>query len=181
MIIRKKYLFYVLAITSSFIAAAVTGIDSYVGSLPVFKYDPWAFAFALFFIGTIITLLITLVLSIKIKGESLGARILDPSFKRIRIVHKNEMKYHFIAGLVNAINPGSFYASSVHNPTGVFTFPDFIYYSFVTLATLGYGDITPLTAQARSLAILETASGTIYIAVLIARLVGALRQSEGDR
>ncbi len=52
MIIRKKYLFYVLAITSSFIAAAVTGVDSFVGSQPVFKYDPWAFAFALFFVGT---------------------------------------------------------------------------------------------------------------------------------
>ena len=84
MIIRKKYLFYVLAITSSFIAAAVTGVDSFVGSQPAFKYDPWAFAFALFFVGTLITLLITLSLSIKIKGQSLGAKILDPSFKQLR-------------------------------------------------------------------------------------------------
>ena len=59
MIIRKKYLFYVLAITSSFIAAAVTGIDSFVGGQSVFKNDPWAFAFALFFVGAIVTFLIS--------------------------------------------------------------------------------------------------------------------------
>lgn len=72
--------------------------------------------------------------------------------------------------LVETINPGSFASS---HPDIAFTFPAFIYYSFVTLATLGYGDITPLTDQARSLALLETVSGTLYIAVLIARLVAA--------
>ncbi|MCE5337583.1 MAG: potassium channel family protein [Methanomicrobiaceae archaeon] len=77
-------------------------------------------------------------------------------------------------GLVESITPGSFSAESAHNPDGTFTFPVFIYFSFVTLATLGYGDITPLTDQARSLALLEAVSGTIYIAVLIARLVAAL-------
>jgi len=72
--------------------------------------------------------------------------------------------------LVESVSPGSF--SSSH-PGTAFTFPTFIYYSFVTLATLGYGDITPVTDQARSLAVLETVSGTLYIAVLIARLVAA--------
>ncbi|MDV2482717.1 two pore domain potassium channel family protein [Methanoculleus sp. Wushi-C6] len=72
--------------------------------------------------------------------------------------------------LVETVNPGSFASSQ---PDAAFTFPTFIYYSFVTLATLGYGDITPLTDQARSLALLETVSGTLYIAVLIARLVAA--------
>lgn len=76
--------------------------------------------------------------------------------------------------LVESIHPGSFTAESGHSPDGAFTFPEFIYFSFVTLATLGYGDITPITNQARSLALLETVSGTIYIAVLIARLVAAL-------
>ncbi len=48
----------------------------------------------------------------------------------------------------------------------------FIYYSFVTLTTVGYGDITPLTAPARSLAILEAVTGQLYLAITIARLVG---------
>jgi hypothetical protein len=48
----------------------------------------------------------------------------------------------------------------------------FFYYSFVTLTTLGYGDITPLSSAARSLAVLESVAGQIYLAVIIARLVG---------
>src|SRR5215510_805455 len=46
-----------------------------------------------------------------------------------------------------------------------------IYYSFVTLATLGYGDIVPRSEAARGLAIMEAVAGQLYLAVLIARLV----------
>jgi hypothetical protein len=46
------------------------------------------------------------------------------------------------------------------------------YYSFTTLTTLGYGDVTPLTPPAKSLAVVEAVIGQMYIAVLIARLVG---------
>jgi uncharacterized membrane protein (UPF0136 family) len=46
------------------------------------------------------------------------------------------------------------------------------YYSLVTLSTLGYGDITPVSALARSLSALEAVAGQIYIAVLIAFMVG---------
>ena len=49
---------------------------------------------------------------------------------------------------------------------------DLYYFSFVTLTTLGYGDITPISGPARSLAMLEAVTGQMYIAVLIARLVG---------
>lgn len=48
----------------------------------------------------------------------------------------------------------------------------FIYYSFVTLTTLGYGDMIPITPPARSFASLEAIAGQLYLAVLIARLVG---------
>ena len=48
----------------------------------------------------------------------------------------------------------------------------FIYYSFVTLTTLGYGDMTPVTPAARSFAALEAITGQLYLAVLVARLVG---------
>jgi hypothetical protein len=46
-----------------------------------------------------------------------------------------------------------------------------IYFSFVTLATLGYGDIVPVGDVARGVAILEAVSGQLYLAVMIARLV----------
>lgn len=51
--------------------------------------------------------------------------------------------------------------------------PDWIYFSFVTITTLGYGDITPLSQTARSLAFAEAIMGQFYIAVLVAGLVSA--------
>jgi len=45
------------------------------------------------------------------------------------------------------------------------------YFSFITLSTVGYGDITPLSHGARTLAMLEAMTGTLYMAVLISRLV----------
>ena len=50
----------------------------------------------------------------------------------------------------------------------------FVYFSFVTLGTLGYGDITPVSVSARTLAWLEAVLGQLYLAVLIAGLVGAV-------
>jgi len=49
--------------------------------------------------------------------------------------------------------------------------PDGIYFSFVTLATLGYGDILPATPIARGLAVFEAIFGQLYLAVMVARLV----------
>ena len=51
-------------------------------------------------------------------------------------------------------------------------FPIFIYFSFTTLSTIGFGDITPLTLQARYAAVAEGITGQFYLAVLVARLVG---------
>lgn len=48
----------------------------------------------------------------------------------------------------------------------------FTYYSFVTLTTLGYGDIAPVSPAARTLSWLEAVTGQIYLTVLVARLVG---------
>ena len=50
---------------------------------------------------------------------------------------------------------------------------DWIYFSFVTITTLGYGDITPLTQSARTLSFSEAVVGQFYIAVLVAGLVSA--------
>lgn len=50
-------------------------------------------------------------------------------------------------------------------------FSSWTYFSFVTLATLGYGDISPLNPVARSLATAEGITGQLYLAILIARLV----------
>jgi hypothetical protein len=51
-------------------------------------------------------------------------------------------------------------------------FREFIYFSFVTLTTLGYGDIRPTTDAARIVATAEAVLGQLFVAVFIARLVG---------
>lgn len=50
---------------------------------------------------------------------------------------------------------------------------DLLYFSYVTLSTLGYGEITPAGRAAQSLAYLEAISGVMYVAVLVAALVGS--------
>lgn len=54
------------------------------------------------------------------------------------------------------------------------------YFSFITLSTVGYGDITPVSRIARWLAAMEAMTGLLYVAVLIARLV-SLYSSPRDR
>lgn len=49
---------------------------------------------------------------------------------------------------------------------------DLLYYSFVTLTTLGFGDMAPLTRAARALTVVEATTGVLYLGIVIARLVG---------
>jgi voltage-gated potassium channel len=55
-----------------------------------------------------------------------------------------------------------------------------IYYSFITLTTVGYGDVTPASAPARALAMLEAVTGQFYVAILVARLVSIRYARWGD-
>ena len=80
--------------------------------------------------------------------------------------------------LIHTLQPQAFFVDAVHSPAGGLQFADFVYFSFVTLTTLGYGEITPISAQARSVAMMEAVSGVLYIAVLIARLVGLYRPED---
>ena len=70
--------------------------------------------------------------------------------------------------MVDRLNPGSFGGVA----TGGLDLPDAIYFSFVTIASLGYGDVLPVSPPARGLATVEAVSGQMYMAVLVARLVG---------
>ncbi|MEJ2427722.1 MAG: potassium channel family protein [Deltaproteobacteria bacterium] len=74
-----------------------------------------------------------------------------------------------IFAVVESLHPGSF---SIPEIGGISTGRSFLYYSFVTLTTLGYGDITPVTSLARSFCILEAVIGQLYLVVQVAWLVG---------
>jgi voltage-gated potassium channel len=77
--------------------------------------------------------------------------------------------------LIETMYPGSFHVSHRQQAGDVMTYSDFLFFSFATITTLGYGDITPVTTQARSFAIVEAVYGVLYSAMLIARLVGLYR------
>jgi voltage-gated potassium channel Kch len=81
---------------------------------------------------------------------------------------------------VEQLRPGSFAIGGVPFQPKQLDLPTAIYFSFVTLATLGYGDITPLTPTARGLAVSEAILGQLYLAVLVARLVGTSGPKQGS-
>ena len=68
---------------------------------------------------------------------------------------------------LDLIDPASF-----NLPQGQSDFLLFEYYSFVTLTTLGYGDITPLTKVAKTFSVLEAVVGQLYLVVVVAWFVG---------
>jgi len=78
------------------------------------------------------------------------------------------LMWGFVFSVLESLQPGSFRVGGGQAAE----LNKFMYYSFVTQTTLGYGDITPVTPPARSLSLLEAVIGQFYQAVLIARLVG---------
>ncbi len=74
--------------------------------------------------------------------------------------------------LLEILHPGSFYIDDAHNLNNLIDWFDVVYFSFTTLTTLGYGDMTPVTAMARIVSIIEAILGVMYLAILIARFVG---------
>lgn len=76
---------------------------------------------------------------------------------------------------VETASPGSFKIPQPGDIPGANTRPapgTLGYFSFITLATVGYGDVTPATPLARTLAWMEAVAGQFYLAVLVAGLVG---------
>ena len=82
------------------------------------------------------------------------------------------LTWGFMFLTLEGVQPGSFLVGQARS-SGIEKDPaTLVYFSFVTLSTVGYGDITPLSPPARSLAFMEAIIGQIYLAVLVARLVG---------
>jgi voltage-gated potassium channel Kch len=73
--------------------------------------------------------------------------------------------------LVAQLVPDSFAFSTGPASSQVMNRFNAYYFSFVTLTTVGYGDVSPVSNGARSLAVSEAMTGTLFVAVLIARLV----------
>lgn len=82
-----------------------------------------------------------------------------------------------VFSLIEFFLPGSFSTdsplmSSIGQSMDVVRSSALFYFSFITLTTVGFGDVVPLTQPAASFAILEAVTGQVYLTVLVARLVG---------
>jgi voltage-gated potassium channel Kch len=83
------------------------------------------------------------------------------------------MSFSILIALVCVIDPNAFsfkHLTGQMNPSISYV-SNYIYFGFVTLSTLGYGDVVPITPAARSLAIFTSITGQMYVAIIIAALV----------
>jgi voltage-gated potassium channel Kch len=85
------------------------------------------------------------------------------------------MSWFAIYNVVNSVQPGSIAEAGIPI-TGVAHWSTFLYFSMVTLTTLGYGDIIAIRPAARMFAVLEATAGVLYLAITVARLVGAAQK-----
>lgn len=113
---------------------------------------------------------------------------LDTIFGGIAIYLLLAVGWAFGYALIEQLAPGSYPfggqpLQELH--AGVEThFPELLYFSFVTLTTLGYGDMVPANSPARTFAVLEAVTGQLYVAIFIARLVAlhiTEQQGSADR
>jgi voltage-gated potassium channel len=76
----------------------------------------------------------------------------------------------FVGGLL-ALAVARSYPDAFNLP-GLISGPEALYFSFITMTTLGYGDITPSIQETRSLSILLSIVGPMYVAIIVALMVG---------
>lgn len=76
-----------------------------------------------------------------------------------------------IYGFLEYISPGIIFVKNNADAVNYLNSNEIIYYSYTTLTTLGYGDITSLTPEGRIISVLEAIVGQLFLAFLVARLV----------
>jgi len=79
------------------------------------------------------------------------------------------MLFAFLYAAIDALSSGPFFSQTSHATT-----PDFLYFSYITQTTVGYGDYTAKGDLGRALAVLEAVSGQLYLVTIIAVLVSRL-------
>ena len=170
--IRKKYLFYVLAFSSSIIAALLSGIDVV---LEENMKNPWILGLSIFYFGVLMSLIFTLILSIPYKGESLGAKTIDPTFQRIRLLKRQEIKYQLLAGAGNAILTAGYFSLLIiiEDPSVVLPFSQIVILYLVIIESITEKNTPTLTEVQSSIIVTFGAilgsislSGTIKLEAL---------------
>jgi hypothetical protein len=80
--------------------------------------------------------------------------------------------------VVKYFQPDAFFVNPQNNPDARVTWWDLLYFSFTTLTSVGFGEITPATSHARSLVMLEQIAGVMYVALLVGRVTSMSMRRE---
>jgi hypothetical protein len=135
-----------------------------------------------FYYLSIITLLSFLVLSVRsVLRQILFAKDIDANrlYGAVCVYLMLGVIWALMYGTLEYLDPSAFSGSlSVGSEDGNL---EWLYYSFITLTTLGYGDILPVSATARALAYSQAVVGVFYMAMLVAALVGSYAASRTDQ
>ena len=87
------------------------------------------------------------------------------------------LAFAVVYGVLTNLRPDAFLTGTA----GPASFPDLVYFSFVTLLTIGFGDVTPVTPVARAVVLVEGLFGVVFTTVVMASLVAAyLQQRERE-
>ncbi len=124
----------------------------------------------LFFIFIVI-LFITRI----IRAKAVDAKVILDAINGYLLI---SIVFSILIALVMRIDPQAFNFPDANVARPVDSFADYMYYSLVSITTLGYGDIVPKTPYAKSLATFISISGQFYIAILLALLVGKFASNQ---
>ena len=136
----------------------------------VVRWGEWlvpASALPLFRNGSTLCALLVLAATVSINVFAAGRAIGDRVSGAVVLYLLLGLLWAVAYAIVAAAVPSAFTGLPEHDNQAT----DWVYFSFVTLTTVGYGDIAPVARSARTLAILEALVGQLYPAVILARLV----------
>lgn len=132
-----------------------------------------AFALTLLFIVTLLLIMMQDIYTNEVNGNRVAGAIcvyimVGFAFSIVHMMILNNDASSYKDGSGDAF----LQTRTMANLAGRRIYPLFVYYSFCTLSTVGYGDIVPVSRLARTMSWLEAVTGQIYLTVLVARLVG---------
>lgn len=151
-------------------AVVLSAITVAVALVLLFYPKPWLRIFSTCCLMVLVSYFSIAILCYVLRGTRVT---MDKIFAAICVYMFIGYAWTFAYALVDEVQPRAFIALSSPSPNDhVARILELRYFSFVTLTTVGYGDVVPHSATARTLAVLEAVTGQIYLTVLIARLVG---------
>jgi len=161
------------------LAAVIVSIPLLTNVLRLSTYDePWISIANHLSSAAFLALAATAILSDVFRGPRVT---MDKLLGAINVYLLAGVIFAFAFSLATVADPQAFRWPALQVSTAEGSFASHLYFSFVTLTTLGYGDVVPVSETARRLTMLEALFGQLYLAVLIGRLVGLqLSQQQSD-